>query len=554
MTQRIRSTLVIVSLLIGSSGSTAQPRTCAEAAKALDAALAHHVTVNEFGPQQANRATELALELFREDMGSLVEADDLDVAKRMLERQSAEDRASRWAIGECDEFHELARLRGQVIQRIDRQLDDAFASASDAGVQPPQTALAAKAQELVGQFIQHQEQFAPHEVAMQFTREIMSRQRIALAESNRDWAAIAMARATVGALDRRTRFLLPREQRRLKELVGGQVGLFGIRFARDGLTPWGHLLAKPPAGTPGAQPGNLEEGLVLLAIDGESTVGKPPRELSDGLGQLGSRVELEVARIKNRALVNQRTVVLERGLVVDEEHRLVVEQEVFAGVRVGTVKLPGFFAGASELLGRELELFAETGVTVVVLDLRGNPGGLVQEALNVLDVLCPDSSFVDFQHSKGVKRGWSGGLPQAWSGALVVAVDGETASAAEIVAGTLQAKGRALVAGNRTWGKGSVQSGTSRGLPWGEVLVTKSRYFLENGRSPQCVGIEPDVVLPAAVTPTERECTAPDALPEPLPLEESQSHAPPWRKTEVDAAHGLLGVAASYATQTESAP
>ncbi|MEW5738907.1 MAG: S41 family peptidase [Myxococcota bacterium] len=545
---------LVAAMLLGFAAWAGGPPTCEEAASVLEAAIARHVSVNEFGPEHALRAGQAALELFREDLGPYLTPADLAAARRILQRGSAARRAAHWASGGCDEFIQLAGLRAQAIRRMEALLEESLSAALGGRVLPPQTALEREVRTAVLRFLQRQETFAPRELAVRYTRRVLARQMEELRERNRDWAAVTMARVTVGALDRHSRFLLSREKTQLDEELGDGLGLFGVSFAANGMTPWGYLLAKPPAGTPGALPGNLEAGLVLAAIDGESTVGKRQAELCDWLGAAGPRVELEVARIENRALVDRRTVVLERGDVVDEVHRIPVREEVLDGVRVATVTLPGFFSGAGDLLGKELERLSEDGVHVVVLDLRGNSGGYLTEALRVLDVLCPDESFVDLQSAGEVVRRAGPGLAQAWSGPLVVAVDGETASAAEIVAGTLQAKGRALVVGATTWGKGTTQSGLDVGVPWGEALVTESHFFLVNGRSPQCTGIVPDVALPEAKVVKERECSTADALPEPPPLREWTSPAEvvrPWLQRKVDAAHGLAAAAVSYSAQLD---
>lgn len=276
--------------------------TCSGAAWALRVAISRHVTVEAFGPEHARRATTLALELFKEDVGPYLTEPELEAARHVMEKDSLARRAARWSTGNCEEFVRLGVIRAQAIRRMEVLLEDALADAQGARLHAPRTTLEREVHQTVRGFLRRQERFAREDVALRFVREQLARQKAEVRRRNVDWAALALARATVGALDPHSRFLLPREREQLLESLGERVGLFGVAFSADGLTPWGYLLSQPPAGTPGAEPGGLEEGQVLLAIDGVPTVGKKKRELCDWLARKGARVSLEVARIEDGAL------------------------------------------------------------------------------------------------------------------------------------------------------------------------------------------------------------------------------------------------------------
>jgi carboxyl-terminal processing protease len=154
---------------------------------------------------------------------------------------------------------------------------------------------------------------------------------------------------------------------------------------------------------------------------------------------------------------------------------------------------------ASELQARLAQLERENGAPLagLVLDLRGNPGGVVDEAVRIADLWLDGGEVATTRGRREADaqrfEATPGGDTQL---PLVVLVDGGSASAAEILAGALQDRRRALVAGETTYGKGSVQSVFD--LPSGAGLrLTTARYATPSGRTIEGVGIAPDVPIPA---------------------------------------------------------
>jgi carboxyl-terminal processing protease len=142
------------------------------------------------------------------------------------------------------------------------------------------------------------------------------------------------------------------------------------------------------------------------------------------------------------------------------------------------------------------------GLRGVLLDLRDNPGGLLDQAVSVVDEFLSSGVIVSTRGRGGrelsVASAREGGTRPAWP--IVVLVNGYTASAAEIVAGALGDHRRALIVGTRTFGKGSVQNIIE--LPDASALkITVARYYTPSGRSIQAEGIEPDVVIEQVATP-----------------------------------------------------
>lgn len=145
------------------------------------------------------------------------------------------------------------------------------------------------------------------------------------------------------------------------------------------------------------------------------------------------------------------------------------------------------------------------GIQGILLDLRDNPGGLLDQAISVADEFLSSGTIVTTRgrgnKELSVARAREGGTRPNWP--MVVLVNGYSASAAEIVAGALGDHDRALIVGTKTFGKGSVQNIIE--LPDASALkVTIARYYTPNGRSIQAEGIEPDVVIEQMATPPRK--------------------------------------------------
>ncbi|MDP3238080.1 MAG: S41 family peptidase [Myxococcales bacterium] len=181
------------------------------------------------------------------------------------------------------------------------------------------------------------------------------------------------------------------------------------------------------------------------------------------------------------------------------------------GGSVLTIRFPRFYRGVSEQL-RALSIDPTTAA--VVLDLRGNPGGWLSEALDVAQFFTLEPVGVELLSRTGAKPMNSAGIGPGWAGPLVLVVDFNSASAAEILAGLLQDLGRAVVVGPQpTFGKGTAQNLMSVGDA--SLRMTTSVVRLPGGRQVECAGVTPDVLVGSAKK-TERECDADDAL-RPLP-------------------------------------
>ncbi|MQS12459.1 PDZ domain-containing protein [Streptomyces kaniharaensis] len=268
--------------------------------------------------------------------------------------------------------------------------------------------------------------------------------------------------------------------------LGGRYLGVGLSVGRgeDGATAVSQVAPAGPAAEAGIAPGDR-----LLRIDQDQTDHLPVTEVvarlrgRDGERRVGSEVTLAVQRGDGAV----RELRLRRALLDSQQ---VTVEHLDTGVLRITVR--AFTSGVAEQVRAALRA-PHTGV---VLDLRGNSGGLVEEATGTAGIFLDGGSVGSYQERGGTRELTAppGGDQRT---PLVVLVDGGTMSAAELLTGALQDRSRAVVVGSRTFGKGTVQQ-PSR-LADGAVLeMTVGRYYTPAGRSPDGTGLTPDVPAAAA--------------------------------------------------------
>jgi carboxyl-terminal processing protease len=239
-------------------------------------------------------------------------------------------------------------------------------------------------------------------------------------------------------------------------------------------------------GAPAAKAG-LQDGDVIAAVDGVALADLPGERVSAALrGPVGTVVQLSVVR---------DGVALPAPLAVTRAN--VTPPDVTARLlpaNVGYVALHGFPLDAATQVRSAMAHLAARGATSYVFDLRGNGGGYETAAVHVASVFVPDGPVVSNQGARGARKVWyadGNALPAA---PLAVLVDGDSASGAELVAGTLQDRKRGTLIGTRTYGKGVAQEMFP--LPDGSAIkLTTSRYYTAAGRSVNGTGLEPDLVV-----------------------------------------------------------
>ncbi|MBK1726205.1 S41 family peptidase [Halorhodospira neutriphila] len=297
----------------------------------------------------------------------------------------------------------------------------------------------------------------------------------------------AAIRGMLSELDAHSGYLDSEAYEKLQEGTRGEFGGVGLELSREaGLIQ----VVAPIDDTPASRAG-LRSGDAIIRIDGQSVRGIELSEAVQRLrGEPGNKVEITVVR---EAAEQPLTFELERAVIqVDSVRSRMLEPGY------GYVRISQFQQGTGEELRRALEsLLAEAGGSLhgLVLDLRNNPGGVLQAAVAVADAFLAEGQIVS---TKGRveeaqmafdadSADLSGGAP------LAVLINRGSASASEIVAGALQDHGRAVIMGETSFGKGSVQSIIP--LDEAAMKLTTARYFTPSGRSIQAQGITPDIAV-----------------------------------------------------------
>jgi carboxyl-terminal processing protease len=299
-------------------------------------------------------------------------------------------------------------------------------------------------------------------------------------------------RGMVETLDPHSAFLTPTEFRTLMDDTEGQFGGIGIEVdVRDGWLVVHGVIPGGPAEAAHVQPGDR-----FLSIDGVSARDMRLSEAIEHMrGAPGTPVTMRLRREGVEAGVE---LTLTRQVIHVEavEARVLPNRVFYARLRTFTETTTDELSAAIDHAVSETS--SAGGITGVMLDMRGNPGGLLNEAIRVSDEFLSGGVIVSTRgrdgqvltetsaHSAGTRPDWP----------MVVLVDHYTASAAEIVAGALHDHHRAVLVGQTTWGKGSVQNLIE--LPDGSALkLTVARYYTPSGVSIQARGIEPDIVVEA---------------------------------------------------------
>jgi carboxyl-terminal processing protease len=288
-------------------------------------------------------------------------------------------------------------------------------------------------------------------------------------------------------LDPHSNFMPPDIYTQLKTDTAGKFGGLGIEVwvNKEGAL----TVVTPMEGTPAWKAG-IKPGDRIVKIDGVSTKGMSIVEATSKIrGEVGSEVKFTIAR---EGIAKQLEFKMKR-VTIDVKS---VKSELLAG-GFGYIRMNHFQEKTAMEMKAALDKLEKNGkVGGLILDLRNNPGGLLDEAVETANLFIDGGVIVSTigrnKDDKDVKHARSGVARTDFP--MVVLVNGSSASAAEIVAGALKDHKRALVVGQRTFGKGSVQTV----IPLAEdvgLKLTIARYYTPNGTSIQAKGIEPDIVL-----------------------------------------------------------
>ncbi len=306
-------------------------------------------------------------------------------------------------------------------------------------------------------------------------------------------------RGMLAGLDPHSSYLSGDDYDLLQETTTGEFGGLGIEVGRED----GYIKVISPIDDTPADRAGIQAGDFIIAIDS-----KPVRELlpEEAANMMRGEPGTEVTVTISREGVEPFDLTIVREVISVASVRSMMLEPGYAYIRVAQ-----FRTNTGDELEEELEsLYAEhETLKGLVLDLRNNPGGVLQASVKAVDLFIDQGAIVS-------TRGRMEGNDLAFDATLdtlapdvpmVVLINNGSASASEIVAGALQDHGRAIVMGTKSFGKGSVQSV----LPLDErraLKLTTSRYYTPNGRSIQAQGIEPDIIVgDAFVTRRSRNVT-----------------------------------------------
>ena len=268
----------------------------------------------------------------------------------------------------------------------------------------------------------------------------------------------------------------------LTEMTGGSFGGIGIVFGKKD-NDFVVISALPD--NPGAQAG-IKSGDIIIAIDGKETKDMNMEEVAHKIrGEKGTKVTLKLVG-KDGA---EKTVSVVRGDIKSPS----VGGQMLPDSKIGYLRITVFNDDTGADFKKKYQELEAAGMQATILDLRGNPGGILDDGVAVAGMLVPQGPIVSVVDKNGNKYVEKSSLPKV-KYPLAVLVDHGSASAAEIVAGAIKDTKAGKLFGVKTFGKGSVQAVYQVSSDTA-VKVTTAKYYTPSGVSIHNVGIEPDVVV-----------------------------------------------------------
>ena len=328
--------------------------------------------------------------------------------------------------------------------------------------------------------------------------EVMDRIKAAYVEPISDKVLLENAiKGMLSNLDPHSAYLEPEDFRDLQESTSGEFGGLGIEVGtEDGFIKVISPIDDTPASAAGIQPGDL-----IVKIDGQPTKGLSMIEAVDKMrGKAGSKIELSLVREGGKPF----DVVLTRAVIKVRSVKSQLLEDNY-----GYVRVTQFQVNTGEEVGKALnKLRKDNGKKLqgLILDLRNNPGGVLQAAVEVSDHFLKKGLIVytEGRIANSELRFSADPADASEEVPLVVLINGGSASASEIVAGALQDHKRGVLMGTDSFGKGSVQTV----LPLNNdraLKLTTALYFTPNGRSIQAQGIVPDIEVARAKLTREQD-------------------------------------------------
>lgn len=287
--------------------------------------------------------------------------------------------------------------------------------------------------------------------------------------------------AMLGSLDPYTIYIPEEEQESLEMMIKNTYGGIGAVIYKPD-TDGNVIINEPYEGSPAAKNG-LQCGDEIMAIDGVSVHGLTSAQASEKMrGEAGTKVVFTVKKLRTQT-VEDITIVREKIHVPDVQYAEMIDKEN------GYILLSGFSEGVAKEIREAVIRLKKEGMKKLYLDLRGNGGGLLTEAVDIVSIFVPKGTLVVTAKGKDRSANYEARTnkePVDTKIPVVVLIDSGSASASEIVSGALQDLDRATIMGQRSYGKGLVQS--IRDLPYGgQLKVTTAKYYTPSGRCVQAI-------------------------------------------------------------------
>ena len=274
-------------------------------------------------------------------------------------------------------------------------------------------------------------------------------------------------------------YMDPNLYKRLTEHTEGAFGGIGVYMGfKDGIV----RILSVMEGTPGDKAG-LKANDEILAVDGTPTSSFQPEEVAMHIrGEVGTAVELKIHRAGEED--KDYTITRDTIKVTTAAGRMMEDN-------LGYIRVVSFSEDTAKEFKAAYDKLVEDGMKGLVIDLRENPGGLITSVVDVANIVVPKGLVVSVVQRDGSREEYNSTLDKEVC-PMTVLIDGNSASASEILAGALKDKGAATIVGEKSYGKGSVQMVMP--LFHDDALkLTIAKYYTPNGTSIDGVGVEPDV-------------------------------------------------------------
>ena len=303
---------------------------------------------------------------------------------------------------------------------------------------------------------------------------------------NQSDAMDAAINGVLQSLDPYSAYMSPDTLKNMATETSGEFGGLGIEVGMEA----GVIKVISPLDNSPASDVGIKAGDYIIKVDGVQIQGKSLSEAVDLMrGPVGSDIEITVRRIGLKKAINFQ---IKRDIIEVASVKAEIKDK-----NVGYVRLTSFNENSSDQIKNEFKKFKKNkNVKYFILDLRNNPGGLLSQAIKISDFFLDNGEIVSTKSKKKFEnRKWFAKKGDIINGkTIIVLINYGSASASEILAGALKDHKRAILIGERSYGKGSVQSIIPLNND-GAIRLTVSKYYLPSGVSISEVGVEPDFVI-----------------------------------------------------------